>query len=70
MSKSTRRRKPRHHQSAKPHPDYPAHPAHPSGRWCKKIKGRLHYFGPPTIRRPRSKNGCVKGRVACRAHSP
>jgi hypothetical protein len=20
--------------------------AHPSGRWCKRIKGRFHYFGP------------------------
>jgi len=30
---------------AKPHPDFPLTP-HPTGRWCKKIKGRLHYFGP------------------------
>jgi integrase len=20
--------------------------AHPSGRWCKKVRGRIHYFGP------------------------
>jgi integrase len=30
---------------AKPYPDYPL-TAHPAGYWCKKIKGRLFYFGP------------------------
>ena len=30
---------------AKPYPTFPLTP-HPSGRWCKKIKGKLHYFGP------------------------
>ena len=29
----------------KPFPEYPLTP-HPSGRWCKKIKGNLVYFGP------------------------
>jgi integrase len=28
----------------KPHPDFPLTP-HPSGRWCKKVKGTLYYFG-------------------------
>jgi integrase len=29
----------------KPYPDFPL-TAHPNGTWCKKIRGRLHYFGP------------------------
>ncbi len=30
---------------AKPYPEFPLTP-HPTGRWCKKIRGRIHYFGP------------------------
>jgi len=30
---------------AKPYPEFPL-TAHPTGRWCKKIRGRIHYFGP------------------------
>jgi integrase len=30
---------------AKPYPAYPL-TAHPAGYWCKKIRGRIHYFGP------------------------
>src|SRR5262245_30426851 len=29
---------------AKPSPDFPL-TAHPAGYWCKKIKGKLYYFG-------------------------
>jgi integrase len=29
---------------AKPHPEFPLTP-HPTGRWCKKIRGKLNYFG-------------------------
>ncbi|MSU78910.1 MAG: hypothetical protein EXS16_12545 [Gemmataceae bacterium] len=28
----------------KPHPDFPL-TCHPTGRWCKKVRGKLHYFG-------------------------
>jgi len=29
---------------AKPHRDFPLF-RHATGRWCKKVKGRFHYFG-------------------------
>ena len=30
---------------AKPYAEYPL-TAHPAGYWCKKIRGKIHYFGP------------------------
>src|SRR5438876_1178416 len=29
---------------SKPYPEFPL-TAHPAGYWCKKIRGKLHYFG-------------------------
>jgi integrase len=32
-------------KARKPYPEFPLTP-HPTGRWCKKIRGKIHYFGP------------------------
>jgi integrase len=44
MAKSTLSTAARKATVGKPRPDFPLTP-HPTGRWCKKVKGKLHYFG-------------------------
>ena len=39
VNKAARKRK-----AAKPHPDFPLF-RHATGRWCKKVLGKFHYFG-------------------------
>ena len=45
MSESYSTSKPVRSKPGKPYPEFPL-TAHPAGYWCKKIRGKLHYFGP------------------------
>ena len=42
---------------SKPHPDYPLY-AHASGQWAKRVRNKVHYFGPWSDSR------CRLGKVA------
>src|SRR5580704_2389810 len=43
MAKSNIARRP--NKSPKPYAGFPLTPHRGTGRWCKKIRGRIHYFG-------------------------
>src|SRR4026207_1851523 len=45
MSDSHSTPKPARCKPAKPYPEFPL-TAHPVGYWCKKIRGKIHSFGP------------------------
>lgn len=45
MSKRTKSCRSGKAGNGKPHPDFPLWRHTGSGQWCKKVRGRFHYFG-------------------------
>ena len=45
MAQSTLSANRRKGTPGKPHSDFPLTPHRGTGRWCKKVRGKLHYFG-------------------------
>jgi hypothetical protein len=45
MSEPHSTAKPTRSKPDKPYPEFPL-TAHPAGYWCKKVRGKLEYFGP------------------------
>ncbi|HEY3965494.1 MAG TPA: tyrosine-type recombinase/integrase [Planctomycetaceae bacterium] len=70
MEKSSKQQRVKPAKPEKPTPDFPL-TAHPTGRWCKKINRKTHYFGPwrdaagALAKYNREREDLEAGRVPC-----